>query len=105
MDKLTELNKLEKWLKDNKYDVERWDEEEEELPFTDFVVARHQVFVKNKEGGKLFDAICHPGSYGYEQGLIEIMNGSLKLTKDGDDDVEGWLTADEVVKRLEVIDN
>lgn len=43
-----------------------------------------------------WDAICGYGSYGYEQGLIEVM-GSVT-----DKDVEGFLTADEVIKRLKI---
>ena len=42
------------------------------------------------------DAICHGGSYGHEEGLLEIMG----LAADPDDDVEGWLTAEEVFKRI-----
>lgn len=42
------------------------------------------------------DAICHSGSYGHEQGLLEIMG----LNTGPDDDVEGWLTAEEVFKKI-----
>lgn len=42
------------------------------------------------------DAICHHWSYGHEEGLLEIMG----LTEN-DDEVEGWLTAEEVFKRME----
>ena len=42
------------------------------------------------------DAVCHSGSYGHEQGLLEIMG----LNTDPTDDVEGWLTAEEVFKRI-----
>lgn len=41
------------------------------------------------------DAVCFPGSYGYEKGLLEIMG----LTENGDE-VEGYLTANEVFKRI-----
>lgn len=40
------------------------------------------------------DAICHSFSYGHEKGLIEIMG----LTEEND--VEGYLTAKEVFKRI-----
>lgn len=36
------------------------------------------------------DAVCHPNSYGYKDGLIEIM--SFK-----EPDVVGWLTAEEAL--------
>ena len=42
------------------------------------------------------DAVCHGDSYGHEQGLLEIMG----LNTDPTDDVEGWLTAEEVFKRI-----
>lgn len=41
------------------------------------------------------DAICHSGSYGHEEGLLEIMG----LTRN-DDSVEGWLTSEEVFDRI-----
>lgn len=54
-----------------------------------------QVNYPNKENC-VCDAICHSYSYGHEQGLLEIMG----LTEDEDDDVEGYLTAKEVFKRI-----
>ena len=48
--------------------------------------------------GDGWDAICHDGSYGHEDGLIEVMgldDGSLR-----DDDVIGYLTADDVLKMV-----
>lgn len=42
------------------------------------------------------DAICHRWSYGHEKGLLEIMG----LTTDPED-VEGYLTAEEVFKRIQ----
>lgn len=41
------------------------------------------------------DAICHSGSYGHEEGLLEIMG----LTRNGGS-VEGWLTSEEVFDRI-----
>lgn len=43
------------------------------------------------------DAICHSWSYGYEDGLLEIMG----LVNDDDNDVEGYLTAFEVFGRIQ----
>jgi hypothetical protein len=42
------------------------------------------------------DVICHAFSYGGDKGLLEMMG----LTDDDYDDVEGWLTADEVFSRI-----
>jgi len=42
------------------------------------------------------DAVLHWGSYGREQGLLEIMG----LTESVEDDVEGWMTAEEVFARI-----
>ena len=44
------------------------------------------------------DAICHDGSYGRHEGLLEIM-GLVDPEKTGGDTVEGWLTAEEVFMR------
>ena len=46
-----------------------------------------------------WDALCHSGSYGHEQGLLEVM-GTIARAVDDDDDVEGWLTAEEILQRL-----
>lgn len=45
------------------------------------------------------DVICFKGSYGYEKGLLEIMGLISDEVKDYDD-VEGYLTAKEVFKRI-----
>lgn len=44
---------------------------------------------------RVVSAVCSPGTYGYEQNLIEIMG----LTENGDE-VEGYLTPEEVSKRI-----
>ena len=43
--------------------------------------------------------ICNPLSYGHEEGLLEIM-GLLTREESEDDDVVGWLTAEDVFKRI-----
>ena len=48
-----------------------------------------------------WDAVCHSGSYGHEQGLLEIMGTIVRPVKY---DVEGWLTADEILQRLNLTD-
>lgn len=45
-----------------------------------------------------WDAICHKGSYGHESGLIEVMGAPV--CQSDCDDVEGWLTAQDILDRL-----
>ena len=54
-----------------------------------------QVVVYNSEGKRILDAICVPGSYGAEQGLIEVMGQSILGYSD---EVKGYLTARQVTK-------
>lgn len=49
---------------------------------------------------RAWDAICGCGSYGNEEGLLEVMGNPVILPSDGDT-VAGWLTADDVIARLE----
>ena len=48
--------------------------------------------------GRVSDAICHDGSYGRNEGLLEIM-GCLTEEEEACDSVAGWLTAEEVFRR------
>ena len=43
-----------------------------------------------------WDAVCHSGSYGHEKGLIEVMG-----LPQCEDDVIGWLTAEQVLKMVD----
>ena len=47
---------------------------------------------------RICDAVCHSGSYGHEKGLLEIMG---LVDEDVGDDVEGYLTAEQVFKRIQ----
>lgn len=68
--------------------------DKEEIPYEDMpIFDGYQVNYPNKQDC-VCDAICHSFSYGHEKGLLEIMG----LTED--DDVEGYLTAKEVFKRI-----
>lgn len=91
---MSELDKLEKYLKDHNVPYERIDEAAGEAP-----IDRHQILVKDKDGDVIWDAICQRGSYGYGQGLLEIM-GTLVRPEDGGS-VKGWLTAEDVIRRIE----
>ena len=88
--RLKELDKLEIYLQDKGIRYERIDDF--------FGIERHQVVVFNNEGLRSWDAICHHGSYGWEDGLLEIM-GTIVLPCG--DSVEGWLTAEDVIERIE----
>ena len=64
----------------------------------DFEIRPHHfygimVIVNNWE----WDAVLFPGSYGYEKGLIEICGS---IVQNEDDDVEGYLTAEEILSRV-----
>lgn len=52
----------------------------------------HQIQVRNL--GYEWDVICQPGSYGYEEGLLEFQDGV-------EEDVIGYLTAEQVIKIVE----
>lgn len=92
---LQELNKLEQYLKARGIKYER----EDRFSMTTYELDWHQISVPCSGPEKEWDAIPHRGSYGYEDGLLEIM-GSIVID-DTDDLVEGWLTADDVIRRIE----
>jgi hypothetical protein len=48
---------------------------------------------------RVCSVICHNGSYGHEDGLLEIM-GLLTEEELKHDSVRGWLTADDVFSRI-----
>ncbi len=95
---MTEMEKLENYLKEHGYQYERIIEE----GFIEFGMkfgCRNQIVVY-KDDKPDWDAICHPGSYGYEQGLLEVMGSRVVRPSDGDS-VCGHLTAQQVIDRLE----
>ena len=57
----------------------------------------YQIIIK-KDDTRLCDAIYHYGSYGYWVGLLEIMGGLTEEEREINE-VLGYLTAEEVVKR------
>lgn len=46
-----------------------------------------------------WDAICHSGSYGCKSALLEVMGS--KINKNPYNPVEGFLTAEEILKRVD----
>ena len=97
MNNLKELDKLQEYLDENHILYERIDRPS--LPALPGMVAiggRHQINVLDKDKNVIWDAICHYGSYGYEEGLLEVMGEKLI----GHDDVEGYLTAEDVIELI-----
>lgn len=98
---MTEMEKLVEYLDKSRANYERI-KETNIVPFpdgNDRDIGRNQVVVYDTEGKIKWDAICHYGSYGYEAGLLEIMGDIVDEGKDGDS-VAGWLTAEDVIKRV-----
>lgn len=106
---LTEMDKLEAYLKEHYITYERIDEEDtysEEYktylknqlkkhgydyePFD-----QHQIIVYDKDGRMTWDVICQRGSYGAERGLLEGLGDIFN-------EEEGYLTAGEIIKRIEI---
>lgn len=102
MANLTELDKLEEYLKKNDIPYERTDRNGP-IFFRDrngeFLDDWHQIVVYGPKDYE-WDAICHHGSYGHEEGLLETM-GDIVNKKEVGDSVEGWLTAEDVINRIE----
>ena len=82
---VTELEKLKEYLDENGY----------VSVYNDIFGKDDQIIVFDKENLdiRLWDAVCHRNSYGYNRGLLEIY-GCLC------NDVIGWLTAEDVIKIL-----
>ena len=93
---MNELDKLEEYLKEHNIPYEREDHE------FDLNFNRHQIMIPGfgRPYEYEWDAICHRGSYGYEQGLLEIYGNLVDVETDGDS-VVGWLTAQDVIDRIE----
>lgn len=103
---LTELNKLEQYLIEHDYEYQRTDQDnvysaEEWRIMVEVNGAkakpkdRHQIIVYER-GVRSWDVICQRGSLGAEKGLLEGMGDLF-----GRQEPEGFLTAEDVVKRLE----
>nr|DAV34266.1 MAG TPA: hypothetical protein [Caudoviricetes sp.] len=58
------------------------------------------IFMNACTGERVADCICHYGSYGHERGLIEAMGAPLANKEKTWDDVEGCLTAVDIMARI-----
>lgn len=99
---LTELNKLEDYLKNRGMQYERHDVNYEfgEVDGLLIQLERHQIIVPQDGPTREWDAICQRGSYGAEEGLLEIYG---KIVRPCGDSVEGYLTAQDVIERIEEV--
>jgi len=75
---MTELEKLESLIR-------------EKHPDWDITVTDEGIWLYNAKGKCVYDVVCHYGTYGYEDGLLEGWTGRRS------DDTDGWLTADEAL--------
>lgn len=96
----TEMEKLIKYLYKNVDGDDR-------MVFTRPCCGGQQVVVCEESGRRwLWDAVCHQHSYGGNRGLIEVMehtenNYVLTAEERECDDILGYLTAEDIIKRLE----
>lgn len=89
----SEMDKLEEYLTEHRILFKR-DTRKDDYFDVD------QIIVFGEDGYRLWDAVCSRNSYGYELGLLEIM-GSLVNVKEDGDEVVGYLTAQNVIERIE----
>lgn len=93
---MTELTKLENYLAEHNYIFTRHADQIEV-----FADEAHKERGRNKD--REWDAICKEGSYGFKDGLLEVMDEHRKyfIKEDYYDDVLGWLTAQDIIDMLE----
>lgn len=96
---MDEINKLYNWLMENK-DFYGWRVVKLDHHPHDSFSPWHQVIIYDKDDVRLWDAVWHPFSYGFEEGLLEIMGEKLVYVEEDSDSVVGWLTADDVIERV-----
>ena len=100
---LRQLDELEKYLQSHTIAYVRKDVEEERDEMGRLCkTERHQICVPSDIMGEWqWDVICHKGSYGYEEGLLELMGTLLTEEELRYDTVRGYLTAKDIIERIE----
>ena len=97
---MSELDILTQYLKDHNIPFERYDCDNVDIKLIDgectLYIDRHQICVPNRQY-TLWDVICQEGSYGYRDGLLEACGDIVEV----DDVVEGYLTAQDIIERIE----
>lgn len=94
---MTEIDKLDEYLKGIGANYTRLDQDEKRDE--DGLIMQteaHQIIVFDEKDKRQWDAICCFGSYGWEQGLLEVMGKIVE--KSGA--VVGWLTAEKIIEAL-----
>lgn len=96
---MRELDKLAKYLREiempfMQYECNKTFDERDFI----FTLDRHQICVPDQDT-PIWDVICQYGSIGYEKGLLEAY-GVIVDEEIDEDIVVGYLTADDVIKRL-----
>ena len=99
---LAEFDKLQDYLLTHGYSVDITHRRRQMLGRALVQSEHHQLIIYDTKDAnlRLWDAVISDYSYGHEDGLLEAMGGALLGGRPGD--VEGWLTADEIIRRLEV---
>lgn len=67
---------------------------------TEFYGRPQVIFMDFQTGERVADCVCHSGSYGHEHGLIEAMGAPLVDEEEVGDEVEGYLTAIDIMARI-----
>lgn len=57
------------------------------------------IFLRPQTDERIGDAVCNFGSYGHQEGLIEVMGYPF----DDEEDVVGFLTAEEIIHQIETV--
>lgn len=95
---MSELDILTQYLKDHNIPFERY-ECDKVLTLDDdytFHLDRHQICVPNQRD-TLWDVMCQEGSLGHKEGLLEAYGDIV----DVEGEVEGYLTAQDIIERIE----
>lgn len=97
---LAEFDKLQDYLLTHGYSVDITHQRRQMLGRALVQSEHHQLIVYDTKDVslRLWDAVISDYSYGHEDGLLEIMGTGLV---EGPGTVEGWLTAEEIIKKLE----
>lgn len=83
---LTQLDKLEEYLKENNFEYERIDSND-----------IHRINIPNSKNKK-WDVICRCGSFGYKEGLL--LRKRYSVFENVDDTIKGCLTAEDIINYI-----
>ena len=100
---MSEMDKLEEYIKAKGLSYKRI-VKHPNAKGIDLILNRNQLVVYKSNNTPWWSAVCHFGSYGYDQGLIEVMGDAVVKEDDGDT-IVGFLTAEDVIARFESRNN